>query len=247
MLIRDFDANDTNNLELQDITVDGGGLDADSVPVTSTVRTFPFVAAGTLQFSQNLVDEADVDTVFKMFFQRTTRDTGTDIAMTSASGDTGTLTSTSTDFSVNFADTEYVQISGFSNSENNGIFQVNGAVTATSMPVRKVNGDALTDETAGPSVNLDNDPYDSPDAIVVDDNSGTPITGQITGANISFDFDYDNNTQGGRTAGTDAPVAVFAQGTGGAQWIDATFTISRSTGLNFPLNAADERVYSNPA
>ena len=247
VLIRDFDANDTNSLELSDITVDGGGLDSDDVPLTSTIRTFPFVAAGTLVFSDNLVDEADVDTIYKMFFQRTTRDTGIDIAVTAASGDTATLTSTTTDFTTNFSNGDYVQVSGFTtNAVNNGLFQVTAIPTSTTLAVRKVNGETLINETAGDTVNLDAAPYDSPDAIIVDDNGGTDITGQITSKNIAFDFDYDGNVQGGRTAATPAPVAVIAQGKGGAQWVDGLFTITRTTGLSFPLNAATERVYVNP-
>ena len=248
VLIRDFDANDTNSIELSDITVDGGGLDQDFVPVASTVRTFPFVSAGNMQFSENLDDETNADTLYKMFFQYTTRDTDTDVAVTSASGDTATITSTLIDLSANFSNGSYVQISGFStNAVNNGLFQVNGVPTAGTLPVRKVNGETLVDESAGDTVNLDADPYDSPDAIVVDDNSGSDITGQITAVSIGFDFDYDNNTQGGRTAATDAPVAVIAQGISGAQWVDGLFTITRNTGLTFPLNAATERVYDNPA
>lgn len=247
VLIRDFDTNDTNTLTLKDITVDGGGLDLESVAVTSTERNFPFVSAGNLVFSDNLVAEPDIDTLYKMFFQYTTRDTGTDIAVTAASGDTATLTSTVTDFTTNFADTEYVLISGFANDVNNGLYQVDdAAITSTTMDVRKVNGETLIDEAATPTVNLDNDPYDSPDAIVVNDNGGTPITGTITAATIGFDFDYDNNVQGGRTAGTTAPIAIIAQGTAGAQWVDGLFSITNATGLSFPINAATERVYSNP-
>lgn len=249
VLIRNFDANDTNNMEFQDITVNGGGLDQDDVPILTTIRTYPFVAAGTIVFSDNLVSEPDVDTIYKMYFQYTTRDTGTDIALVSGSLNTGLLTSSVTNFTTHFSDGAYVQISGFSNTVNNGLFQASGAIgwpTATEMYIRKVNGETLIDETAGATVNLDADPYDSPDAVVVNDNSGSPITGQITATEISFDFDYDNNNQGGRTIGTDAPVAIFAQGIEGAQWVDGTFLITESTGLNFPLNAADERVYYNP-
>ncbi len=253
VLIRDFDANDTNAIEFQDITVDGDtsgdgdGLDQDDVPETTTTRTYPFVSAGTMVFNAALVDEPDIDTLYKMFFQYTTRDTGTDIAVTVASGNTATLTSSTTDFSTNFSNGDYVEISGFTtNAVNNGIFQCNGVVSANSMPVRKVNGETLINETAGDSVNLDNDPFDSPDAIVVQDNGSSDITGTITSANIAFDFDYDNNNQGGRTAGQDAPVAVIAQGKAGAQYVYGLFTITRAVGLNFPLNAATDRVYLNP-
>lgn len=247
VLIRNFDTNDTNNITFRDITKDGGGLDAEYVPITTTTRNYPFVAAGTIAFSTNLVAEPDVDTLYKMYFQYSTRNTGTDIAMTAAAGATGTLTSITTNFTTNFANNAYVVISGFGiNSVNNGLYQVTGAPTSTSMPVRKVNGETLINEIVGSTVNLDADPYDSPDAIVVNDNAGSPITGQITAASISFDFDYVNNVQGGRTANTPAPVAIIAQGKAGAQWVDGLFTISRTTGLSFPLNAATERVYANP-
>jgi hypothetical protein len=250
VLIRYFDPNDTNSLTFRDITAVASGsadvLDEDWVPTVTTERNFPFVAAGTLVFSDNLVNEPNVDTIYKMFFQYTTRETGTDVAMTSVATNTGTLTSSTTNFTTHFSNGNYVLISGFANSVNNGLYQVDGTVTSTSMPVRKVNGATLINEAAGPTVNLDADPYDSPDAIVVNDNAGSPITGQITAGSINFTFDYDGNAQGGRTPATDAPIAVVAQGTAGAQWVDGLFTITAQTGLSFPLNAATERVYSNP-
>ena len=62
-----------------------------------------------------------------------------------------------------------------------------------------------------------------------------------------FDYDYDNNVQrGAASAGTDAPVTVVAIGEGVAEWTIGQFTISRQTGLSFPVNANDELVYSNP-
>lgn len=247
VLIRNFDTNDTNNITFRDITKDGGGVDAEYVPITTTVRNYPFVAAGTIAFSTNLVAEPDVDTLYKMYFQYTTRNTGTDIAVTIATGATATLTSATTNFTTNFASGSYVIISGFGiNAVNNGLFQVTTAPSTTAMTIRKVNGETLINEIVGSTVNLDSKPYDSPDAIVVNDNAGDPITGQITASTISFDFDYVNNVQGARTANTNAPIAIIAQGKAGAQWVDGLFTISRTTGLSFPLNAATERVYANP-
>ena len=84
-------------------------------------------------------------------------------------------------------------------------------------------------------------------AIIVDDNSGTDISGNVGGnASISFDFDYDGNVQGGRTAGTDAAVTVVAIGLTTAQYVSATGTITRATGQNISLVAPLERNYSNP-
>ncbi len=246
VIIRNFDANDTNNLEFSDITKDTGGLDSDSVPNTSTIRTYPFVAAGQITFSTNLVDETNSDTLYKMFFQYSTRDSSATVAMAGVSGATGNLTSSGLNFTTHFANNNYVAISGFANANNNGLFQVTATPNSTNMAVRKVNGEVLVNAAASPTINLDADPYDTPDAIIVNNNAGSPITGQITAASVAFDFDYDGNSQGGRTAGTNAPIAIIAQGKSGAQWVDGLFTITRTTGLNFPLNAADERVYSNP-
>ena len=244
--ITNFDANATNNIRQHDITVDGGGLDTDGVPVTSTQRQYPFVAAGNLLFSQNLVDEPDADTKYIMYFQYTDRDTATDVALTASSGDNTTMTSTTIDLS-GWASGEFMYVQGFTtNPTNNGMYEVTGTPTANSIDLIKVDGIDPIDETAGDSVSLDKNPYDSPDAIIVDNNAGSDITGQITAGTIAFDFDYTNNNQGGRTANTDAPIAVVAMGKAGARWVDALFTITEATGLSFPVNAADELVYSNP-
>ena len=89
--------------------------------------------------------------------------------------------------------------------------------------------------------------FNSGSAILVDDNSGTDISGTVGGASsVAFDFDYDNNVQGGRTAGTDADVTIVAVGLSSAQHVIATGTITRATGQNFSLVAPLERNYANP-
>lgn len=166
VFIDNFSTNDTNRIELYDVTVDGGGVTTEYIPVTTTKRTFPFVAAGTMVFNSELVN--DTDSKYYMYF---------------------------------------------------------------------------TNDDAGD--NSGND-YDTVNAIIVNDNSGNPITGSITTSEISFTYDYDNNTQRGATsAGTDAPVSLVGIGLSGSQWVVGEFTITRATGLRFPLNAAKERVYKN--
>ncbi len=147
VFIDDFSATDTNDLEFYD--------------ANGTKRTFPYVAAGALNFNSNLVDDSGA--IYRMFF---------------------------------------TDVSG-------------------------------------------NDFGDS-DAILVDDNSGTPISGDISGSQVTFDFDYDGNTQGGRTAGTDADITVVAIGLDKAQYVVATGTIERSNANNISLVAALERNYTNP-
>ncbi len=85
--------------------------------------------------------------------------------------------------------------------------------------------------------------FDTTNAIIVNDSDGNPINGNISQQNIDFTFDYDNNNQGGRTPGTDAAVVVVAMGLSDAQWVLGSFNITRTVGLNFPVNAPTERNY----
>lgn len=162
--IYDFNANSTNNIRFRDITVDGGGVSSlTGLPLTSTERAFPFVAAGTINFSANLVAEPDVDTKYAMYFDSTPT----------------------------------------------------GA-------------------------------FDTANAVLVRNNAGNIISGSITAASIGFDFDYDFNSQGGRTIGTDAAVSIVAQGLNGATWVLTNYTITRAGGQSITVNADDERNYANP-
>lgn len=91
------------------------------------------------------------------------------------------------------------------------------------------------------------DDYGTATAIIVDNNSGVDITGDIDGAvSVPFDYDYDNNTQGGRSTPVDEGITIVAIGTAVAQFVVATGTITRNVGQAFSLVAALERNYSNP-
>ena len=84
-------------------------------------------------------------------------------------------------------------------------------------------------------------------AIIVDDNAGVDMTGNVSGApSVQLTFNYDGNTQGGRTAGTDAAVTVVGIGLATGQYVKATGTIARSTSETLLLVAALERNYANP-
>ena len=141
-----FDANDTNRIEFYD--------------TAGVKRTFPFVAAGTIYFNQNLVGDASA--VYRMYFT------------TNPAGDFGTA-----------------------------------------------------------------------NALLVQDAYATAVSGGVSAASLPFSFAYDANTQGGRTAGTDAAVTVVAIGLTTGQYVAATGTLTRSTGQSISLTAALERNYSN--
>jgi len=80
-------------------------------------------------------------------------------------------------------------------------------------------------------------------AITVDDATGADIAGTISSASIPFTFDYDGNTQGGRTPATDAQVTVVAGNAGSAKPVVTTYTITRATGQGITLTAETDRAY----
>lgn len=89
--------------------------------------------------------------------------------------------------------------------------------------------------------------YGSAAAILVDDNGGSDMSADISGqSSVQLDFDYDNNTQGGRNPGEDAAITVVAGGLNTAQKVVATGVIQRSTTNSVSLVAPLERNYSNP-
>lgn len=209
-------------------------------------RTFPFVAAGNINFNANLVN--DSMPVFTMFYQFTTRTGLSDAAIVTPSGNVGDLESPGSNLpalSVN----DFINVSGFANSENNGIYQVDVVnVSTQDYTVTKVDGQTLVAEAAA-TINVDENPIDSPDAIIVDSAasfSPIPITGAVTGSTIGFDFDYDGNVQGGRASGEDAEIIIRAIGLETAQFAEVTGTITRSVGQSFSLVASLERNYANP-
>lgn len=138
----------------------------------------------------------------------------------------------------------YVNVTGFAD-DMDGIWQAKGTPTATAAVVTRYDGAAAVVVTAT-AITVDEDPINSPDAIIVNNNAGTPLTAAIGGASVGFDFDYDGNVQGGRTAATDAVVLLRAIGLESGQFVETTGTITRATGLVFSLVSAQERNYSNP-
>lgn len=81
-------------------------------------------------------------------------------------------------------------------------------------------------------------------AVTVNDAAGTPITGTISSGSISFTFDYDGNTQGGRTAGTDAAVTLIGIRPGSGKYVAASGTLTRSKAIALSLLAETDRVYA---
>lgn len=83
-------------------------------------------------------------------------------------------------------------------------------------------------------------------AVIVNDASGTPITGSIAGVSShSFTFAYDTNTQGGRTAGTNALCDLVVIAPGGAKYIRQQLTLLRQAGQQFAVTGTADSVYTS--
>ena len=102
------------------------------------------------------------------------------------------------------------------------------------------------DDAPGDNLGYD---YGTANAILVNDASDTPMSGDISGqTQIIHTYAYDSNEQRGASSdGSDAPVTVVAIGLGTGQFVSATGTIQRSTTNAVALVAALERNYENPA
>jgi len=227
VLVEGFDTNDTNNYSFFDNS--------------GTSRSFPFVSAGTIIFNANLT--GDTDPEYWMFYEYTTRTTVTDFAISAAAGDTASIDSAGSELPT-VVQNDYIRLTDMINEENNGIWVVTDATpTAAQFDARKVDAAAVVNEGAA-SHPVDQNPIDSPQAIIVDNNSGADITGAVPGGgSVAFDYDYNNNVQGGRTASTDAAVIVRAGGLELGQFVDASGLITESVGLSISVVAALERNY----
>lgn len=88
--------------------------------------------------------------------------------------------------------------------------------------------------------------FGTDNAILVQDKDNINISGAIGAQNsVSFTFNYDSNNQGGRTPGTDAPITIAAIGLSGAQYVNTTSNISKSTNNSITLTSSYERNYAN--
>jgi hypothetical protein len=89
------------------------------------------------------------------------------------------------------------------------------------------------------------DDYGTADAITLNDASGSPIAGTISGGAINFTVDFTGNTQGGRSVTTDPiPVTVVAGNAGVAKPVVATGTITASKSISISLVAETDRAYA---
>ena len=226
VIVEGFDANDTNSM----FFYDNAGAS----------WNFPFVAAGSFLFNANLVNDSDPE--YWLYFEYTTRTTSADIDTVTPSGSTYDLEGTLGTYLVN----DYLRISGFAQAQNNGLFIVTVVnVSGSDYTVRRVDGEDVGTAETNQTVSVDENPFNSPQAILVDNNAGADLVGAASSASVAWDFDYDGNSQGGRTPGNDADCILKASGLELGQYAQVGgLTIVRAVGQSFSITAALERNYT---
>jgi hypothetical protein len=220
--------------------------DITTVDNAGAAYNFPTVVTLTIVFNDNLV--SDANSSYWMFFEYSKRTTGT-LNLTTISGRQATLTSTALfgqDGGDDFQVGDYVLIGGFTtNAVNNGIYRIISWTSSSSMDVVKVDGAPPIAETGGGSETIDQDPIDTPDAIIVQDTNNANIAGTISGSSIQKNFAYTTNAQGARNAGDgNAAVIIRAIGFSKAQFVEVSDTITGSD-KTFSVVSGLERNYAN--
>jgi len=207
-------------------------------------RQFAFVSTGVLAFNSNLV--CDGAAKYFMYYTCTPGQAATALCVTfSACPDTLVRTAGTWDGTCCIVVDDVVTVTN--SSCNNANFRVVAICGATLTVCNSVVAEACN----AVCVAVANLAFGSCRATLVDDNLAANITGTITGCCAPcacFTFDYDNNTQGGRTAApcNNPNVTVVAIGLCSAQYVVVTSSIARTKTNTISVVAALERNFNNP-
>lgn len=229
--ITNIAAADQNNLRLVDNT--------------GVRRQFPETISVTLDFNAALIDDTVAEYV--LYYDRTIRTTVADFVLTAGTGPAGTISSAGTNLPNNaeLSVNDYIRVAGLTGGDAamNGIYQITTETTpGASWAVERYDG-ADTVSVASTSAFVDQNPIDSPDSIIVQDDTPVNVAGTAT-ADFNFAYDFDGNVQGGRVVSTDTFVVARAIGLDGAQFIQSGLqTISSGTPLTIVLTASNELNY----
>ena len=165
-------------------------------------RRFPETVAVTLDFNDALINDTVAE--YTLWFDRTIRNAvDSTFVINAGTGANGTFTSTAQfPASLDAGVGAYVRVAGLTgaNAAMNGIYQVTALTSTSSWDVTRYDGATIV-TTTGEAANIDEHPIDSPDAIIVNDDTPSAITG-LASSDVSVNFDFDGNTQGGRSVGT---------------------------------------------
>lgn len=251
VIIENFASGDIGNLAF---AYTGGG---------GSLEKFPLVSSGTISFNSNLVTDASPS--FTVYYKFTRQFTTADLAWSQSAGSTGSFTS-ATNAIPTVTVGDYVDVSGFTDANLNGVYEVTAITTQTSdIDVTRIDDLTLpaSETQSGSSDNFRFNPVNSPDALIVVDTNGDPIRGEGTditgttgngrGATGEYDFDYgftndtspdSSNTGENRESEANVEIVIRSVGTDKAQWVETPAQILTGNANNISVVAPLERNYS---
>jgi len=200
--------------------------------------------AVTLDFNATILDDSLAK--YTLFFDATIYSTVADLVITAVSGATGTFDSSGANLPYSGLPMDgggtYVRVTGKTGGDEamNGLYQVTAIASASQWSVTRVDGATIV-TTGSSSCSIDENPIDSPDAIIVEDDTPVDVTGTDPSDDVVFTFDYSGNTQGGRTASEDAYVQARCIGQSGAQYTQTTVQTIPNTAVTIPVSSNIER------
>jgi hypothetical protein len=151
-----------------------------------------------------------------------------------------------------------VWINNISPVDKNSVYFYDNTTTQRAYPYQAVlrlqfGDNVITDATNAKFFVFFSNNYGTTSALIVNDASSTPMSALVstvpayaTNKYVDLTFDYDGNVQGGRSAGTDAPVTAVCIGLSTSQYVKATGTITKSKSNSISLVSSLERNYQNP-
>jgi hypothetical protein len=252
--ILNFLATDVNDLAFRDNT--------------EAERTFPFTAAGTVSFSNEILLDSS-SAKFFMYHEYTRAYTGNIVIANAGTASSNALLDSANFTLSGFTTTplnsvqnplgmsagRYFKLTGASNDNNNQIWKVLVVRDSTRFAAETYDDIPAANASlfAG---SIRTRPINSPDAVLVDsagttvENSGG-ITSTLAVANLSsgtytFEYDYDGNTQYDRVISTNVPIVIRALGLTNGSFVELTgVNVTRSTTNSYSVISAVERNYSN--
>jgi hypothetical protein len=212
---------------------------------TGTQRSAPLTVSVTLDFNSTLIDDTVAE--YTLFFDFTRTRSVTDLVVTAGTGPSGTFVSTGQLSALDTGAGQYVRVTGLTDVDvpMNGIYQVTAQTSTSLWSVERYDGEDIVTTDGLDTAAVDEYPIDSPDAIIVQDDGPSDVTG-LASADYNFSFDYSNNAQGGRTPGTDADVQCRAIGQATAQYTQSSVATISTTAITIPVTSQIERNFLNP-
>lgn len=237
VFIEGVGSNDLNNVEF----VDNSG----------TTQKFPFKVGVNLDFNTNILD--DPNSKYFLFYTVNTGGnfgTGNTVSVTKDAGGSvsGEVHTAAASYTGSMSGT------GASIASSTGVFTATGAgwtinqLQGKILSVDGVNtGKYYVDSNTATQITIkaDGKGFDVVDADVawsiIEPNVAAGTTPRIT-----FTYNYAGNTDGGRTADTDASITLVALGLEKAQYATATSSITKVNSVSVPVSNPLERNYEDP-